>query len=370
MSLLRLTVAAFALSGIGTFLITPATAKLARRLGLMDRPDASGRKSHVIPTPYLGGVAIIAGLAVGAILVAIVVRPATETIGSLAVGLLVALGLALVGFADDVRPLPRSLRLVAQILAAVAAWALGFSIEATGWPVGNFLMTLVWIVGITNAFNLLDNMDGLSAGMAGVSALSFALIAWAQDLFIVTIVSASIAGAALGFLGHNRHPAKIFMGDSGSLFLGYVLALIGIELKFAPYLFETTFLVPVVVLGVPIFDTTLVVLSRLRHRRPVFLGGRDHVSHRLVRLGLPVPAAVALLYWTGLCLGWLGFVISRSTVDVGWMLLAFVVAVGVFLGALLWRVPVYAEEPGRRPLPADAVDPDEIVKGLREASSS
>jgi UDP-GlcNAc:undecaprenyl-phosphate GlcNAc-1-phosphate transferase len=246
---------------------------------------------------------------------------------------------------DDIKSLPRTVRLAAQLGAAVAAWEVGFRVQATDLESVNLLLTVFWIVGITNAFNLLDNMDGLSAGLASVSALSFAVMGLLGDQPVVAIGMLGLAGASLGFLAHNKHPAKVFMGDAGSLFIGFLLALMGIRLQFEN-LVSVTFLVPVVVLGLPIFDTTLVVLSRLRHGRPIFLGGRDHVSHRLVRTGLPVRYAVGLLYWTGLCLGWLGLVISRSNVQVGYMLLGFVTAVGLFLGTLLWQVPTYDEEPG------------------------
>ena len=160
---------------------------------------------------------------------------------------------------------------------------------------------------------------------------------------LLAVVAASLAGASFGFLAHNRHPAKIFMGDAGSTFLGFMLALIGVRLRF-DNLVEVTFLIPVVVLGIPILDTALVVTSRTLHGRAVFLGGRDHISHRLVHVGLSVPLAVGLLYWTGLCLGWLGIVISQASVEVGWMLLGFVIALGLFFGLLLLRVPVYKEE--------------------------
>lgn len=251
--------------------------------------------------------------------------------------------LSLVGLVDDIRPLPRSLRLGAQILAALAAWQVGFKVQATPWTWLNVAIMVVWVVGITNAFNLLDNMDGLSAGLAGLAAVSFATMGILESLPPLTIVSAALGGAAFGFLMHNRHPAKAFMGDAGSLFIGFLLALIGIKLQFEN-LVKVTFLVPVVVLGIPIFDTTLVVLSRIRHGRPAFLGGRDHVSHRLVRIGLPIKTAVGFLYFSGLCLGWLGLVISRSTVQVGFMLLGLVTALAAFFGYLLWGVPVYTDE--------------------------
>jgi UDP-GlcNAc:undecaprenyl-phosphate GlcNAc-1-phosphate transferase len=164
------------------------------------------------------------------------------------------------------------------------------------------------------------------------------------DLSLLPIVAAALSGAAFGFLVHNRHPAKVFMGDAGSLFLGFMLALLGIRLRFQN-LPQVTFMVPVVVLGLPILDTTLVVISRLRNKRPIFLGGRDHVAHRLVAMGLPTRAAVYLMYVGAVCLGWLGLTISRAGPQVGFMLLGFVMALGLYLGVVLYRVPVYGEKP-------------------------
>ena len=325
---------------------TPLTSRLARRFGVLDHPADGDYKKHATAVPYLGGIAIFFGLMVGiAFFIALPAEDGIYTLRDLWRVLALAAGLGLVGLVDDIRPLPRSVRLAAQFGAAVAAWEVGFRVQATSVEWVNLLITVVWIVGITNAFNLLDNMDGLSAGLAGVSALSFAVMGLLGDQPVVSVGMLCLAGASLGFLGHNKHPAKVFMGDAGSLFIGFLLALMGIRLQFEN-LVEVTFLVPVVVLGLPIFDTTLVVASRLRHGRPAFLGGRDHVSHRLVRTGLPVRYTVWLLYWTGLCLGWLGLVISRSNVQVGYMLLGFVTAMGVFMGSLLWQVPVYDEEEG------------------------
>jgi UDP-GlcNAc:undecaprenyl-phosphate GlcNAc-1-phosphate transferase len=357
---LEVAVGALLLTGTASFLVTPFTARLARRFGILDRPEQGLHKTHAQATPYLGGVAIFLGMLVGAPLLLLAGQNrAVALVGDYAPVIGIAVALALVGLADDVWSLPRSVRVVAQVGAAVGAWGFGFRVSSTPWPAFNFLATIFWIVGITNAFNLLDNMDGLSAGLAGVGALSFAVLGAFAHLSVVTTVSAALAGAAFGFLAHNRHPAKVFMGDAGSLFLGFLLAVIGIELEFKN-LVEVTFLVPVVVLGLPIFDTTLVVLSRLRNRRPIFKGARDHLSHRLIRIGLPVKAAVGLLYWAGLCLGWLGLVISRSNLQVGWMLLGFVMALGIFFGALLWNVPVYEEDPGYSPLPREAIEADEL----------
>ncbi|HYI44350.1 MAG TPA: MraY family glycosyltransferase [Actinomycetota bacterium] len=324
--------------------ITPLAGKLAHRFGVLDHPDSGPeqRKMHSVATPYLGGVAIFTGLAAGAVFL-LLVGP-TETVLTsrrllLGIGLAIAVGI--VGLVDDIKPLPSGVRLAVQIGAALGAWAVGFRAQPTDVLAVNFILTTLWIVGITNSFNLLDNMDGLSSGLAAIAAGSFAIMGVLEGLTLIPIVAGALAGAAFGFLVHNRPPARIFMGDAGSLFLGFLLAVIGIELRF-DNLVQVTFLVPVVVLGLPIFDTTLVVLSRLRSHRPIGKAARDHVSHRLIAIGLPVKEAVLLLYWTAICLGWLGMIISRANTQVGWMLLVFVFALGIFFGRLLWQVPTVA----------------------------
>lgn len=333
-----------ALLGAGALsaLLTPAVARLAVALGILDHPSPTGgRKSHGRATPYLGGLAIAAAALLGTVLV-LATDGREVPLDVLAAGLGLATSMAVLGLVDDLRPLPWWVRLGAQIAAASVAWAAGFQILAAPWQPVNVLLTVFWIVGITNAFNLLDNMDGLSAGLAGLGSLAFAGMALLEGLDPLTVVAAALAGATFGFLVHNNHPARVFMGDSGSLFIGFLISLLAIELRF-DNLLRVTFLVPVVVLGLPIFDTALIVLGRIKHGRSPLEGGRDHVSHRLIQIGLPVRATVGLLYWTGACLGWLGLVISRANVQVGWMLLGFVIALGLFFGRVLWRVPVYDE---------------------------
>jgi UDP-GlcNAc:undecaprenyl-phosphate GlcNAc-1-phosphate transferase len=333
---------ALAVGFLITFATTPLTSRLAVRFGVLDRADqpASTYKQHSSDTPYLGGIAMLMGLLAGTVLlITIPAGGSVVTSKSFILGILIAAGIGIVGLIDDIRQLPRWLRLALEVAAAAAAWAAGFRVLFSTMTPVNFLVTILWIVGITNAFNLLDNMDGLSSGLAGIGALSFAALGMVEGLSIVPIVAGALAGACIGFLVHNRYPAKVFMGDSGSLFIGFLMALLGIQLRF-DNLVEITFLVPVVVLGVPIFDTTLVVLSRWRRGVPVFSGGRDHVSHRLVAIGLPPKAAVGLLYWAALCLGWLGLVISRSNKEVAWMLLGLVIALAIFFGFVLWKVPL------------------------------
>lgn len=239
--------------------------------------------------PLMGGVAIY-----GAILVTLLVLPVDASPMHLA-GILGAITLvAAVGLLDDRRSLPVSVKLLAQLVAAGMLLAVGLFVDLAMPAALDTVLTVVWIIGITNAFNLLDNMDGLAAGVSAVAALGFLSLSSAQQ-GIAPQLAATLLGATLGFLVHNVHPAKVFMGDAGSLVLGLSLAILGLELQTGRGASEpwVAALVPVLVLGVPIFDTTLVTLSRLRRgNNPLTRPGQDHLSHRLHRLGISVPGVL------------------------------------------------------------------------------
>lgn len=327
------------------WLLTPLTGRLARRYGVIDHPsqEEGSHKQHAEPTPYLGGIAISAAVVIGSLFVflaaeGIPVRHFVLTIGA-------GVGLGLVGLLDDIAPMPRSVRLAAQVVVALGAWRLGFGVASAPYEVINLALTLVWIVGITNAFNLLDNMDGVSAGLAGIAAFAFAAMGLMSDLPLLPVIAAALSGASFGFLIHNRHPAKVFMGDAGSLFIGFLVALLGLRLRF-DNLPQVTFLVPVVTLALPILDTTLVVVSRLRHQRPVFLGGRDHITHRLVLAGMSIPAAVLTMYAAAIALAFLAVMISLSNEPAGLALVGMVLVSCVVAGIFLGRVRVYDEQAG------------------------
>ncbi len=335
---------AFAGAALLCGVFTPLALRVAVRRQVMDRPG--GHKSHTSPVPYLGGVAIVVAFSL-AVIVASLLRPPVGGFGELVVILGLALAVSLVGLVDDLRGLPAWVRLLVVTAAAVGIWAVGISVSlfAGGGVAGgewiDLAITLVWIVGITNAFNLLDNMDGLSAGVAAIGAFFFFLIAALHGQFLVAALAIALVGCALGFLRHNFHPATIYMGDAGSLFLGFVLAVLGIKLA-VPTAPVIAAFVPILVLAVAILDTALVTAARIHHRRSPFAGGRDHVSHRLVHVGIPVPIAVGLIYGTAVGAGWLGVVMARLTdLVTAYLLLGFTLAVGVSVAVLLGMVPVY-----------------------------
>src|SRR3954451_13528981 len=329
---------AFLVSGALAWVLTPLMLRIAVRRSILDLPGE--RKAQASPVPYLGGVAIVIAFALTVLVAALVTDP-PGGVSALAAVLGMGLLLALTGLIDDLRGLSPYLRLASEFAAGAVVYSADPGITFPGPKWLDFLVTVLWVVGVTNAFNLLDNMDGLSAGVATIAGLSFCVIAGTNGQFLVAALSAAVAGCASGFLRHNFHPAKIYMGDAGSLFLGFLLAFLAIRLKFVDAPKSVALFVPVLVLGVALFDTTLVTFNRLRHHRSPMQGGRDHTSHRLVFVGIPVPVSVGLNYALAASLGFLGVLLSRLDRTSAIMLVGFVLAVGLGVFVLLSAVPVY-----------------------------
>jgi UDP-GlcNAc:undecaprenyl-phosphate GlcNAc-1-phosphate transferase len=320
---------------------------LLRSSGLDGRLVAhpSGERWHDAPTPTYGGVGITAGLFAGVGLAAAV--GAVDVSGEL-LGILAGCAVLFVaGLVDDIRHLSPLAKLVAQFAAAGIAVAAGLRVELVGNDVVATLVALVWLVGITNAFNLLDNMDGLAATLAAVACGYFAVdAATAHENDLVLVVSLSLGFACLGFLPFNLRPgsrAAVFMGDAGSQVLGFMLAALGLAASWTTAgTTVATMLLPLLVLAIPILDTTLVTITRLRERRPVTQGGKDHSSHRLVYYGLSESRAVALLALIALALGATALaynVLDNERLTIVGVLLTFVLLVqfGGFLADLSER---------------------------------
>jgi UDP-GlcNAc:undecaprenyl-phosphate GlcNAc-1-phosphate transferase len=297
---------AFALAFVACLVLTPLMRRVAVGIGLVDRPAA--RKVHTREVPYMGGIAIA-----GAALVGMLVRPAAAPrIGFL---VFVAVILALVGLLDDERTLPVRPRLFTQIAAAVAAVAVGVRTHPTGIAPYDIVITVLWIVAMTNAMNLLDNMDGLAGGIGAAMSAGVFLVASFAHQDVVSALAAGICGACLGFLAFNWRPASIFMGDAGALFLGYALSIAVLEVHMTVPAQGTVF-VRLIFFGLPILDTATVVLGRMRHGISVTRGGRDHLSHRLVDVGLSQGAAVAVLVGVQLVLSAIAVFAARSVIGV------------------------------------------------------
>jgi UDP-GlcNAc:undecaprenyl-phosphate GlcNAc-1-phosphate transferase len=307
---------------------TPITKRLAIRLGVLDQP--SGRKVHTTPTPLMGGLAIYTALVLSVILFS----PPFYLVefGAILAG---ATWLTMVGFVDDRSGMKPWIKMGAQIIAGMVVIAAGIHVRIFDSMVWNTALSLFWIVGITNAMNFQDNMDGLAAGIAAIASAFIFVMATQQELTLVSSLAAALAGASVGFLIYNFNPATTFMGDMGSMVLGFLLSALAIKLDFhvRPERQIVTWMIPVVVLGFPIFDTTLVVFTRLRERRSPMKGGRDHTSHRLCQLGLSQRAAVVILYAICAALGYAAIELSQSKINEG-LRLGFslgVIAAGAFI---------------------------------------
>lgn len=308
---------------------TPVIRRVALHLGVIDQPNA--RKLHVNPIPLLGGVAIY-----GAFIAAVLLFGDRFRLNEL-VGILVGATLvSFLGLWDDRRSLSPYLKLAGQFLAASILVLTGVRIGTFPWEALNVAITLVWVVAITNAMNLMDNMDGLSGGVGAVAAIFFLLLAAMNGQYLVGALSAALVGACVGFLVYNFNPASIFMGDAGSLFLGFVLAAVGIKLRFPEGVEIVTWMVPVLILGLPLFDTTLVTISRLRRRlNPLSTPGKDHVSHRLVAMGNTRREAVLICYLICAGLGVVALFITQASIIEGYVVGGIVALAGLWG---LWRL--------------------------------
>ncbi len=314
-------------SGFISFLATPLFRRLAFSINFVDNPKA--RKMHITPMPMLGGVAMYVGI-VGAALLS-----GFSSYNELAGVLGGATVVTLVGLWDDRAELPPLVKMGGQVLGAALLILSGIQVRLFGSQIPDIALTIFWIIGISNAINFLDNMDGLAAGTAMIASGFFFVLALMEGLGLVATLAAAMFGACIGFLYYNFNPASLFMGDAGSLLLGFILAVLGIKLEFLFQPRTITWMIPIIVLGVPIFDTTLIVISRLRRRRPIWQGGKDHTSHRLVaRLGMTQARAVMTLYLVSGALGLIGLTLRDATlIQSRWILVGLSVA---FVAALVW----------------------------------
>jgi len=301
---------AFLISCIVTLSITPWIRKLAIRTGFMDIPDA--RKAHAHPTPFLGGVALFIGLTCSFVLFG------DKSPHALIIGF-GALATLLLGLWDDKTHASARSKLIGQIAIASVTYFSGLSISFVtdpfsgeiihlGWL--SFPVTLIWIVGIMNTLNLIDGMDGLASGVSAICAFMMTLVAIALGQYPVALLSASILGVTLGFLRYNFTPAQIFLGDAGSLLLGYLLATVSI-IGVLKSTLTLSMLLPLLMLAVPIFDTMDAILRRIKRGQPIYMADRDHIHHRLLRMGFNQKQVVLILYAmtavfgaTALTLGW------------------------------------------------------------------
>ncbi len=291
---------AFVVALVVATLLTPAVTALARRSGLVDVPDQV-RKMHARPVPRLGGIAVVSAflvaVAVGALNLVLADGVPFLADTKLAVGFVLgALAIAGLGIYDDLRNTNAKQKLAVQCLVAVGMWSAGFGVDlGPELEPLSFAVTLLWIVGVVNAVNLIDGLDGLASGVGLAAALAMFGVALANGQWLPCLFMAALAGGLSGFLIFNFNPARIFLGDSGSLFLGFVLALTSLWIQKGSASPALT-LVPLFALGLPLLDTTLAIVRRLGRRQNPFTPDREHLHHRLLALGLSHRRAVITLY--------------------------------------------------------------------------
>lgn len=326
---------AFLLAAAIVAYVTPLTIHIATIFRIHDAPD--GRlKKHERATPYLGGLAVATGF-----VIAFSLLSNSESIGQRALGILAGgFMMLLLGLYDDLINLKPLVKFLGQILAAVVLYKAGVRIELElldTW--GNLVLTVLWVTGITNAFNIIDVMDGLASGVACIAALFLFVIAAAVgDAPDVPFMAIVLAGSLVGFLRFNFNPARIFLGDTGSLFIGFMMGALSMLVSYSAHNPLAT-LTPLVLLAIPIFDTGFVALHRARQGIPFFRGSPDHFALRLAHAGRSVRGTVLGIYRTAIALGVLSLLMVFGPAELVPWVLGAVAAAAVLALALLSRMP-------------------------------
>jgi UDP-GlcNAc:undecaprenyl-phosphate GlcNAc-1-phosphate transferase len=318
-----------AVACVTTWIVTPSIVRIAHRVGAVDHPGP--RKIHAVPIPRVGGVAVFLGFAAGLLFAAFATgyatNPGRNRLDYWSILAVAATAVLILGLVDDLRPVSFQWKFIFQVLAALAVWGAGFRVEILGVPfvsdtvhLGGLSLplTILWIVGITNAFNLIDGLDGLAAGTALITTTVVAIIALHGGRVAVSAVSVALVGSLVGFLRYNFNPAQIFLGDSGSMFLGFSVAVISIHGS-QKNVAAVAVLGPLLIMGYPILDTGMAIARRMnsirsdaagrggvqymaRNAHRVFLPDRGHLHHRLLEAGMSHRGAVLSLYGCALAL--------------------------------------------------------------------
>ena len=329
-----------------SFLMTPVVKSFAYKVGAIDVPK-DNRRMHKKPIPRLGGLAIFFGFMVS-ILLFVEITPEMRSI------LLGAVIIVVLGVVDDICALPAMLKFVVQIVAALIPALNGVRILAFSnpnvfsdnlyWVLGwlSIPFTVLWIVAITNAVNLIDGLDGLADGVSAISATTVLVIALMGSELQVAIVMAALVGACVGFMPYNLNPAKMFMGDTGATFLGYILATMSIQGLFKFYA-VISFAVPFLILGLPIFDTAFAFIRRIAHGQSPMHADRGHIHHRLIDMGLSQKQAVATLYVISAILGLSAVVLTTGGEQKAMLLFAALCIVGVVAARVVFPREVREE---------------------------
>ena len=329
-------VASYLLVGV----LTPLMRKIALATNVVDNPNAA-HKSHKQAVPYLGGVAIIIGVITISYSTSLLSNFTTDTFWLATSVLGPALLLGLIGLWDDLKnlkPLPRFIAQTVAGLFTAAVLILGNNVgNPTGSQIFDSIITVIWVVGICNSINFFDNLDGGAAGTVAISSIALATLALNGDQYLIAALSTVTAGATLGFLVWNKSPAKIYMGDAGALFLGVLLATLTVRFEPNTQTQIGSYLIPILLLAIPILDTTVAVLSRVRRHLSPFQGGQDHLSHRLIRAGLSRKQAAFSLWSLSAFFAAVAILISTTSTSVESYLVTGVGLLWVIMFILFFR---------------------------------
>jgi UDP-GlcNAc:undecaprenyl-phosphate GlcNAc-1-phosphate transferase len=315
---------AFIVALVISYILTPFVKKLAWKAGAVDIPKDE-RRVHTKPIPRIGGLAIY----IAFIVTVLITMPVTDNIKGVIIG---GTLITILGVLDDIYNLPAKIKLLGQVAAAGILVYFGIKVEWVTNPLGDMVylgklsipITIFWIVGVTNTLNFIDGLDGLAAGIASIASFTLMLVALNEGLGPVVILTAALAGGAVGFLPFNFNPAKIFMGDTGAMFLGYVLAAISVmgAIKSATAI---ALAVPILALGLPIFDTAFAILRRAINGYPVMKADKDHLHHRLLAIGLTQRQTVLIMYSISAALGMSAIALSEmGLLQAGFILIVLI----------------------------------------------
>ena len=337
LSLISAALAALLVSAVVALISTPVVRSLAFRMGAVDVPK-DGRRMHDHPIPRMGGLAIFFGF----VLSVLIFLPITPQLRGMLLGGVI---IVILGIFDDIFALPAMPKFIVQIIAALVAVLEGNRIEFLSnpnifskepfWELGVLAIpiTVLWIVAITNAVNLIDGLDGLACGVSTISSMTLMVIALLVAEPDVALLTAALTGACVGFLPYNLNPAKIFMGDTGSTFLGFILATVSVQGLFKFYTI-ISFAVPFLMLGLPIFDTCFAIVRRVSKGQSPMTPDRGHIHHRLIDMGFTQKQAVATLYVISAILGLSAVVLTTSGVVKAMLFLLALCAAGGLAGRL------------------------------------
>lgn len=322
-----------------SLLLTPLVKKLAFLIGATDKPNY--RKVHQKIMPRLGGLAIFLSFIIGIL----IYKPISATYLPIIIGSIIII---LTGMLDDVKEISPKLKLLGQIAAAAVVVIMGnIQVEFINLPFGGKIefgilsipMTMLWIIGITNAINLIDGLDGLAAGVSTIALFSIAGMSYITGQIIVSIIALIVAVSTTGFLFYNFHPAKIFMGDTGALFLGYIISVLSL-LGYKNVTF-ISLIIPVIILGVPISDTFFAIIRRLANRQPLSAPDKSHLHHCLLRSGFTHKQTVLLIYAMSIILGLAAFIFYLATV---WGAMLIIVALLITIEVIVEKIGLVRED--------------------------